>query len=270
MQGPSRAALAQGRDELGRTLASVVDPAQVGEELFFVGQTLDSSASLRRAAADPSREVAAKQQLVERLFGGRVSEQTVGLVRTLVAQRWSAERDLAEAVDLLAVESVVAGAEQQGRIDQVEDDLFRFSRTVSGDAGLRDAYADRQRSGADKATLTRRLLEGKAAPESVRLAAHAAEHPRGRRFEKALESYVGVATRRREQLTALVTTATSLDESHQQRLQQALSDMYGKPVQINVVRDPEVVGGIRVQIGDEVIDGTIARRLDEARRGLAG
>ncbi|KNX36621.1 F0F1 ATP synthase subunit delta [Luteipulveratus halotolerans] len=270
MQGPSRAALAKGRDELGQTLAAVLDPAGVGEELFFVGQTLDGSASLRRALADPSREAPAKQELVERLFGGKTSDQVVELVRALVAQRWSVDRDLADAVDQLGAESLLVAAEQQGRADQVEDDLFRFGRTVAGDAALRDAYADRQRSGADKAALTTRLLDGKAAPESVRLAAHAAESPRGRRFEKALEGYVAIAAQRREQLTALVTAAVPLDDAHQQRLRQALTEMYGKPVQVNVVLDPEVVGGIRVQIGDEVIDGTIARRLDDARRGLAG
>ncbi|AKU17514.1 F0F1 ATP synthase subunit delta [Luteipulveratus mongoliensis] len=269
MQGASRSALAKGRDELGQILASVIDSTQIGDELFFAGQTLDGSASLRRALADPSREAAPKQDLVERLFGGKVGNETLELLRALVAQRWSGERDLADALDLLGAEAIVASAEQQGRLDQVEDDLFRYGRTVAGDAGLRDAYNDRQRSGADKATLTTRLLDGKAAPESVRLAAHAAEAPRGRRFEKALEGYVAVATQRREQLTALVTAAVPLDPTHVQRLKQALNDMYGKPVQVNVVLDPHVVGGLRVQIGDEVIDGTIARRLDDARRGLA-
>lgn len=269
MQGASRGALAKGRAELAETLAAVA-PATVGDELFVVGQTLDSSASLRRALADPSRETAPKQELVERLFGGKVSDGTVELLRALVAQRWSTDRDMADAVDLLGAEAVVAGAEQQGRLDQVEDDLFRFDRTVTGNAALRDALADRKRSGADKAKLVSGLVEGKAAPETVRLINQAAANPRGQRFDAALKGYAGVAAQRREQLTALVTTAVELTPQHRERLTKALTELYGKPVQLNVILDPEVVGGVRVQVGDEVIDGSIARRLDDARRQLAG
>jgi F-type H+-transporting ATPase subunit delta len=73
---------------------------------------------------------------------------------------------------------------------------------------------------------------------------------------------------RREQLTATVTAAFPLDDVQAQRLAQALSSIYARTVQINVVLDPAVVGGIRVQVGDEVVDGTILRRLQEAERAL--
>ena len=85
-----------------------------------------------------------------------------------------------------------------------------------------------------------------------------------------LEQYVAAVARRREQLTAVVTAAVPLDDTQRHRLAQALSGIYGKPVQVNVILDPEVVGGIRVQVGSEVVDGTILRRLEEARRLLAG
>jgi F-type H+-transporting ATPase subunit delta len=77
-----------------------------------------------------------------------------------------------------------------------------------------------------------------------------------------------VAARRREQLTATVTAAVPLDDAQRQRLVRALSAIYDGPVQINVMLDPAVVGGIRVQVGDEVVDGTILRRLQEAERAL--
>jgi F-type H+-transporting ATPase subunit delta len=79
-----------------------------------------------------------------------------------------------------------------------------------------------------------------------------------------------VAARRREQLVARVIVALPLDEAHRERLSQALQRMYGRHVHLNVDVDPEVLGGIRVEIGDEVLDGTVARRLDDARRRLAG
>ena len=216
--------------------------------------------TLRRAAASSSS-----------LFGGRVSEQAVAVVSELAAQRWSEERDLADAVELLAVETVVASADAGGRLDAVEDELFRFSRVVTGNAGLREALCGpraqrrgqgrRSSAGCCRARSPRRRCAWPARPSTPRV---------GVTSTGCSSSYVAVAAKRREQLTAVVTAAVPLDDSQRHRLTQALSGIYGKSVQVNVVLDPEVVGGIRVQVGDEVVDGTILRRLEEARRLLAG
>jgi len=112
------------------------------------------------------------------------------------------------------------------------------------------------------------LLEGKASAETIRLARQAAVAPRGRRFGRVLESYLAIAAGRRAQLTATVTAAVVLDDTQRRRLAAALSGIYNRPVQINVVLEPTVVGGIRVQVGDEVVDGTILRRVQEAERAL--
>ena len=270
MRGSSRGAFAAGQRALAQTLQSGVDWSVLVEDLFSMTAVLDSSASLRRAMTDPSRDAAARRGLVSSLFGSRVSEQAVAVVSELAAQRWSEERDLVDALELLAVETVVASADAGGRLDAVEDELFRLSRVVTGNVGLREALWDRGRSAADKETLIGRLVQGKVTPESLRLARQAVHAPRGRHFDRVLEKYVAVAAKRREQLTAVVTAAVPLDHTQRHRLAQALSGIYGKSVQVNVILDPEVVGGIRVQVGDEVVDGTILRRLEEARRLLAG
>lgn len=269
MEGASRTALAAAREQLERVLPDA-DVVALSGDLTLIGRTLDSSASLRRAVADPSRDAEAKQQLAQRLFGSHVGESASSVLAAAVGQRWTTERDLADALDLLTADTVLAGAEKADRLDTVEDELFRLGRIVSGDPDLRDALADRQRSGDDKAALVRRLLEGKATPETVTLASLAAENPRGQRFDRALERYSKVAAARREQLTALVTVASAIGPELEQRLAQALSNQYGKKIHLNVVVDPEVVGGMRVQIGDDVIDGTVSRRLDDARRAMAG
>lgn len=269
MEGASRGALATGREQLERVLGQT-DPAELGEELLFVGRTLDGSASLRRALADPSRTTEAKRALVDRLFGTKIGEQARHVVGTLVGQRWHAERDMSDALDALGAEAVLAGAERNNRLEATEDELFQLGRTVQGSSELRDALSDSRRSGADKAKLIAGLLEGKATPEAVRLAALAAANPRGQRFSHAIERYTDAAADRRRQLTALVTSAAPLDEQQTHRLASALSSMYGKPVRVNVVLDPDIIGGLRVQVGDEVIDGTISRRLDDARRAMAG
>lgn len=270
MRGSSRGAYAAGQRALVEAQHSGVDWSVLADDLFSMTSVLDRNAALRRALTDPSRDGAARRSLVSAIFGGRVSDQAVTVVAELAAQRWSEERDLADAAELLAAETVIASAEAGGRLDAVEDELFRLSRVVTGNPGLREAFWDRSRSAADKEGLLTRLVQGKVTPETLRLATQAVHAPRGRHFDRVLEQYVGVVGRRRQQLTAVVTAAVPLDDAQRHRLQRALTGIYGKQVQVNVLLDPEVVGGIRVQVGDEVVDGTILRRLEEARQMLAG
>lgn len=269
MQGPSRSALATVSERLHGVLAGDIDAAATGRELFGVADVLDGSVALRRALADPMRADLEKANVVERLFANRIHPSVIDLLKLAVAQRWSDERDLAGAIDELGVASIFTSADRRGALGQVEEELFRFERTVAGDPGLRDAFVDRQRAGADKAGLVRTLLEGKVQPETMELATRAAEHPRGVRFERVLANQLQIADRVRNQLTATVTTAVPMDDGQRQRLVKALSATYDRPVAVNVIVDPQVVGGVHVQVGDEVIDGTIASRLADVRRHLA-
>ena len=211
MQGSSRASAAHGQRALdallvggpGRTVAY----AGLADELFSVCGALESSAALRRALTDPTREAAAKAQLANRLFGDKLSAPAVQLVTTLVEQRWSSERDLVDTVENFAVQSLAAGAETRGRSDSVEDELFRFERIVAGTASLRDAVTDRKADPATRAQVVATLLEGKAQPETVRLARQAVLAPRGRRFDRVIAGYLSIISTRREQLSATVTSA---------------------------------------------------------------
>lgn len=270
MRGASRSAAIAGHQALDVALASGADATPLAEDLFGIAGALDSSASLRRALADPSREGDAKRGLVRQLFGGKISEQAADILDAAVGQRWSTDRDLSDTLESLGVEAVLSLAERSGHGDAVEDELFRFERIVAGDPQLRDAITDRNAPSARKAELVHTLLEGKVSPETMRLARQAVLAPRGRRFDRVLEEYLALAARRREQLTAVVTMAVDLDETQRERLQSALERIYSKTIQLQVVSDPHVLGGIRVQVGDEVVDGTILRRLEAARRHLAG
>jgi F-type H+-transporting ATPase subunit delta len=270
MQGSSRVAAAKGQEVLDGLLADGVDPSALADELFAVTGAVDGSAALRRALADPSGEGEAKRALAISLFGGKVSDDAVRILGELVSQRWTSGRDLTDTLEGLGVQSLLAGAEHQGRIDQVEDELFRFERTVAGSSGLRDALSVRNTDADGKAKLVDTLLAGKASPETVRLARQAASVPRGRKIDRTLEEYLRLASVRRDQLTAVVTSAVHLDEQQQARLRSSLEGIYGKTVILQTVVDPHVVGGIHVRVGDEVVDGTIARRIDEARRHVTG
>ena len=212
MRGSSRGSAKAVQAAFDTALAG--DPAweTLAEELFAVTGVVDGSASLRRALADPSREGSDKQGLARSLFGGKIGETTTGLVAEVAGQRWSAERDLADTLESLAVQALLAAAERERRIDRVEDELFRFERIVAGDTGLRDTLSSRNTDGAGKATLVHGLLEGKAAPETVRLVEQAVRVPRGRRLDRVMEAYLLLASQRREELVALVTVAAPLTE----------------------------------------------------------
>ena len=270
MRGSSRGAARASQEAFEAALGASPDGTTLAEELFAVTAVVEGNASLRRALADPSREGDAKAGLARSLFGGRVGAPTADLVAAVAGQRWSSERDLGDTLESLAVQALLANAEGTGRIDRVEDELFRFERIVAGDPGLRDTLSSRNTDGDGKAGIVRSLLEGKAAPETIRLAEQAVRVPRGRRLDRVLEEYLHLASQRRDELTALVTVAVPLDEQQSARLRSALEAHYRKAVTLQVVQDPTVMGGIRVQVGDEVVDGTVLRRLDEARRHVAG
>lgn len=268
MQGVSRGALAESRQALQAALGSGVDWTTLSDELFSVVGLLDGNAVVRRAFADPSREGQAKRALATNLLGGRLAPATVELVSAVVAQRWSHERDLTDALEQLAIEVRLASAEAGGRADEVESQLFRFERTVAATPELRDALANPALPTERKAALVDRLLSGKVAEETRALAVQAAANPRGRHLGDAIEAVLATAAQRRDQLTAVATVAVPLSDEQQERLRAALSRHYDRPILLQSVVDPSVVGGIRVQVGDEVVDGTITRRLDEARRHM--
>jgi F-type H+-transporting ATPase subunit delta len=271
LQGASRESLAAARDTLGTLLrAGDTDLAALSDELFDVTSLLDREKGLRRALTDPSRSGDDRAGLVRGLLSDRVGSAGLDVLVWAVRARWSAPRDLADAVELLAVEARVAAAEKAGRLDAVEDELFRTARVVAGSPELRVALADRSAPMDSRAALVEDLLAGKATDETLHLVRRAVVAPRGRSFDRTLEQYADVAADRRSRLVATVTATVPLTERQRERLGAALARLYGHEVQLNIQVDPALIGGIRVEIGDELIEGSVVSRLDDARRRLTG
>jgi F-type H+-transporting ATPase subunit delta len=269
MRGASRSALAQAQELL---MAAVADPsaaAEIGDELFAVAGLLDGEPGLRRALADQTSAQGARTGLVRGLLGGRVSRATLELVTTLVSQRWSGPRDLASAAEQLAVLATAAAAEGGGHLDELEDELFRFGRIVSSEPDLRSALSNPMLPADRKRDLLGALLRAKVTPTALRLITQAAVHPRGRSLDASLEEYARLAAAWRQRLIAVVRVATELTAGQRERVGAALSRTYGRDIHLNVVIDPEVVGGMSIQIGDEFIDGSVASRLAQLRQRLA-
>ncbi len=269
MRGASRASLAEATDRLSAMLAGGADAGQLGDELFSVADLLDSQSGLRRVLSDPSRQAAAKAGLAEALLSGKVAAATLEVTTGLVSGHWSAPGDLADAAEQLAVLAVVAGADEEGTLDELEDELFRFSRVVDAEPDLRVALSNPFIAAERKQQLIDALLAGKVTQPALRLITQAAIHPRGRSLGRSLEEYARLAAQRRARLIAEVHVAAELSAQQRERLAAALSAAYGHDVHLDVVLDPEVIGGMSVRISDELIDGSMASRLAALRRKLA-
>jgi F-type H+-transporting ATPase subunit delta len=279
MQGASRDSLAQAwafvEHELSGGQAPGTDAGAVGEELFGVVAVIDVQVGLRRALSDPSVDGKRKADLAKAVLGSHVSDITLRIVTEVVRARWSRMRDLADAIETLAVLAMLTEADAHpgrghhtGESDDVEDELFRFGRIVEANAALRAALADPALPAENKVSLVNALVEDKARPVTVRLLTQVATRPRGRSPEDAIDDYTDIASRRRARLVARVTTAVGLSDSEITRLQEALAGLYGHEVHLQIEVDADIVGGVVVQVGDEVLDGSVAGRLAEARRRL--
>jgi F-type H+-transporting ATPase subunit delta len=269
MRGASRATLAEAREQLAAIRLNAESAASLGDELFAVTGLLDGDPGLRRALSDPARPASAKTGLVRALLDGKVSDATLKLVTALAAGRWSAPGDLPDAAEQLAALATARGARSSRSLDDMEDALFRFGRVVAANPDLRAALANPFIAAQRKLDLLDGLLGGKVAAPAMRLINQAATHSRGRSLDASLQLYAKLAAEVRERLIAEVHVAVPLTDAQRDRLEAALAASYGHDVQLNVVLDPEVLGGMSVQIGDELIDGTTASRLAELRRRLA-
>jgi F-type H+-transporting ATPase subunit delta len=264
----SRASLAAAMDRLDAVVASA-DLTTLGEELFGIMRLLVREPVLRRALSDPARSAEHKGQTVRILLEGKVSAAALELAVGVAGLRWSRPRELVDAFEQLAVAAEAARAQAEGRIDDLEDELFRFARVVEREPLLRNALTDPGLPADRKQDLVTALLEGKVTPSALRLIKQVIADPRGRSLERGLAEYSRLVAARSRRLIARVRTAVDLTEEQRSRLAAALSATYGHDVYLNIEVVPDVMGGVSVQIGDEVIDGTVAGRLEDVRRRLA-
>lgn len=267
LRGASAEALVGLTARLDDEIGTDQNAAALGDELFMVSRLFRTEAALRRYATDASLAAETKQGMVQQVFADRVSAKTLVLLTDAAGRRWTLSRDLPDVLERLSEIAVVRSAGVKA--GQVTDELFALSGIVDANPRLRDALSDPARSVDDKAALLDSLLDGKALAATVTLAKQSLAGTY-RTMTAALASYRRVAAETQGETVATVRVARPLADADERRLAELLSSQYDTTVHLNVVIDPEVLGGLRVEIGDEVIDGTIASRLDDARRRLAG
>lgn len=257
MGSASREALAEARSTLTPALGSGVG----GELLASAGQ-IAASPALASALGDASAAPEAKAQVVERLFGG-ISAGARSVLTAAAKGRWS------------NVEEFISGIEELGlRAESLanpalSDELLAVADVVDRNHELQLSLGSKLADGAGKVALVERILNGKISGSAIAVVSHLVANPRGRRLDATLRRSARIAADQGGSELATVTVAAPLSSEQQDRLARALEQSAGRPVKITTVIDPALIGGVRIQIADDVIDGSIRARLDDLRQQLA-
>lgn len=249
----------------GGAAPTAAELAVVADELFAVAGVLSKQPRLRRALVAPTRSVEDRVGLLRSLLAGRIGDPALDLAAELVAGRWSRPTELLDATERLGVDALLTSAEELGELATIEDELFRFSQIVAGDARLATTLGDVAAEIPRREQLLRTLLQDKARPTTLRLAEIALIGFGGRSFSGSLIRLVELVAARRERTVAYVTTAVPLQPDQEQRLAATLGRQYGRKISLKTDVDPEVIGGAWVRVGADLYDGTVRRRLRTAR-----
>lgn len=263
MRSASREALAAA---IG-TLGEVSPEPSTAEELFAAARLLGESTPLRSFVTDATVPGGEKQKLVDRVFAGKVGAAAQSLLTAVVGGRWSRQDDVLAAIEELGIRAAAITSDTPGVI---QSELFAFRTAVSSDPELELALRSKLADPASKARLAERLLEGKAHPGTLAIVRQLILQPRGRRVRDGVRAAAEIVADQAGSVIAVVTTAAPLDEKQLDVLVTVLAKRYGRAITVNCRVDPSILGGVRVEIGDDVIDGSIASRLADVRLQLAG
>lgn len=271
MYAASREALTQTRTALNAALDSVspgeatAAAARVGSELFSAVEVLDGQRTLRTALADASTAAADRQELVRRVFSGKVGAEALAALETAAGLDWSKTSDLLNSLVTLGREALLRAAADQNQSETVEDELFRLGRIVAGNPQLEQVLSDLSAPVAGKREVLSKLLYGKVTAITEALVVQAVG-----RLRKApadtFDELSTLAAAQRNKAVAHVRSASALSSDQVDRLAATLTRTYGKPVTVHVEVEPSLLSGMVVRVGNEVIDGSAAGRLAVLRK----
>jgi F-type H+-transporting ATPase subunit delta len=271
LRAASRAALVELTKEFDDVAGSLREPGltKLSEELGSVVSLLIAEPTLTRHLAEHNDDPEAKARLVDRLFSDKVSEHTLKLLRKAVSQRWSAEADLVDGIEHLARLALLKRAEIEDQVDEVEEQLFRFGRILDSEPRLTALLSDYTTPVDRRLALLNKIIDGLGIDgTAAALLSQTIAHLRGERADEAVVDLAELAVARRGEVVAHVTAPTELTDAQRTRLVELLTRIYGHPVSVQLHVDPELLGGLSITVGDEVIDGSIASRLAAAQTQL--
>jgi F-type H+-transporting ATPase subunit delta len=200
----------------------------------------------------------------------------VDIASGLASSRWASARDIGDALETLAASVVIAVAENKSAVsasgisglEALENDLFSFNQAVESNHEVQRAVSEPQASAAAKVVLAEKLVPT-ASEEAKVLIGQAVSQPRGLKVTKLVRRFAELAAKRQQRWIATVSVTRPLTATQTSRLQSGLNSLYGRELKINMNVDPALIGGIRIQVGDEVVDASVLARLGQLHRQLA-
>lgn len=243
----------------------------LADDLTAVAKLLIAETALNKHLAEPKDDAAPAVRLLERLLDGKVGAPALDIVKTAVSQRWSTESNLVEAVEHVARLALLVRADKANQSEEVEDQLFKFGRVLDTDSRLTTLLSDYTAPAEGRLGLLAKILEGGGSAvneNAAALLAQTVELLRGERADEAVADLAELAVSRRGEVVAHVGAAAELSDAQQSRLTEVLGRIYGHPVSLQQNVDPELLGGLLISVGDEVIDGAVSSRLTAAKSGL--
>ena len=264
----SRIADRESRDSLAPKLRDTREDAwRIGNELFTITKVLDDSIQLERALTDPSRPVADKVAVLKELLGDNAHPMTMEIMTDLVSRRWSRARDIANAVEDFGVDAMMYYADATDATLQVSIELSELHSALLNLPVVRAKLYDYQATSEARVKLFREVFSGKTLNKvTMMLAEHATCNLRRRRYLETIQWLINKFSRHMGESMVTVTTATPLKKEQIKRLVEVYSAKVGRQVHINSVVDPTVLGGMRIQVGDEVTDNTVVAQLQNLHR----
>lgn len=264
----SRIADRVSRDSLAPRLRdSGEDAWRIGNELFTITNVLDHNIQLERALTDPSRPVEDKVAVVKTLIGDQAHPLVMEIMSDLVSRRWSRVSDIANAVEDFGVDGMMYYADYTNTTLQVSIELAELHSALLNLPVVRSKLYDATVPAEARIKLLYSLI-GNADFNVVtkRLAEHATCNLRNRRYLQTIQWLINKFSRHMGESMVTVTTATPLSKEQVKKLVAIYSAKTGHPVHINSVVDPTVLGGMRIQVGDEVTDNTVVAQLQHLQR----
>jgi F-type H+-transporting ATPase subunit delta len=241
---------------------------KLSDDLASTVKLLRREPVLGRHLADPSADSASRVQLVERLLSGKVSDSALDILKTAVSQRWSSSSDLTRGIQHIARLALLVRAEADGQIEDVEEQLFRFSRILDSETQLITLLSDYTSPLDGRISLLNNVLHRRASKNTADLLRQSIELLHGERADDAVRELANLAVSRRGEVVAQVRAASELSDAQRNRLTELLNRIYGHPVSLQLDIDPSLLGGLTIAVGDEVIDGSLSSKLASAENHL--
>jgi len=251
--------------EARSSLEGYAATSELASSLFAAAVGLSGSKALRGALADSSVDQKALQALAASAFAS-LSTDAKKLIGSLVSLPWSAPEDLQAALEELGIRML---AQVAGESDLVGE-LLAIQALIHSDPEVELAVGSKRASAEAKATLVSALVGGKVSAEAEAIVRHLVSDSRGRRIGRMLSDAAEIVADQGGKGLAVVTVATSLSAAQQAHIENLLEKKYRRPHYIAQRVDDSVVGGARIRVGDDVIDGSVATRLQDLRMKLAG